>query len=175
MNLLAVPAPRSLQLLIAPPAYQQDIATRFTADLALAGSVRVLDGGNRFDVLRVNRELRARRRQFYPALKRVQVARAFTCYQMVSLLEQTAGEGKKPTLVLNLLTTFRDENVPLPERQRLLASALHWLDQMAHQAPVMILLHPPPEEDPFLRPLRDAVDQQWEFASPRTSVQLSFF
>ena len=162
MELLSTSPSHTLQLLIAPFEVQQQLITRFTAELALSGPVRVLDGGNRFDVLRINRELRGKKTDYYAALERIKVARAFTCYQMLTLLEETSFTGS-PTLVLNLLTTFRDESVPLPERQRLLRSALHWLEKAAHRDPVMIILHPPPAEDPFLEPLQAAVERLWVF------------
>ena len=192
MELLTSSSPRSLQLLIAPAPYQAQIVSRFTADLARVGPVRVLDGGNRFDVLRINRELRGKQRSrarsggssaswerasaedFYPALQRIRVARAFTCYQMVTLLEETACD-ETPTLVLNLLTTFRDENVPLPERRRLLRTSLHWLDKAARRAPVMLFLHPPPAEEDFLEQIHPAVDHLWKFEAPESAQQLALF
>ncbi len=170
---LPIPSVGSLQLLIAPNPFRQQVMTHFIADLALKGPVQVLDGGNRFDVLRLNRELRGRRRDFYIPLKRIRVARAFTCYQMVTLLEKTSGNGS-PTLVLNPLTTFEDESVSLPERLRLLETALYWLDKAAHRAPVMLVLRPRPQGDPFLERLEQSVDRVWTFEKPSSPIQLSY-
>lgn len=174
MKLLSTSPPYTLQLLVAPFRVQQQLITRFTADLALSGPVRVLDGGNRFDVLRLNRALRGKETAYYTVLERIQVARAFTCYQMLTLLEETHFSGA-PTLVLNLLTTFRDEQVPLPERQRLLRSALYWLEKAAHRDPVMIILHPPPADDPFLETLQAAAGRMWVFETAGPVRQPSLF
>jgi hypothetical protein len=172
LTLPVVPLKPDLQLLIAPPPVQRQAATTFVAELAQRGPVQVLDGGNRFDVLTLNRALRQRGHPLYSALERVQVARAFTCYQMVTLLEQSSSRGL-PTLILNLLSTFADENAPLPERFRLLESALGQLRAAARLAPVLLILHPRPEDDPFLERIREELTSIWVFKDPGQPQQLS--
>ncbi len=162
----------SLQLLIAPADFQRQVALQFIADLAQSGPIRVLDGGNRFDVLSLNRELRRRELPLYTALERVQVARAFTCYQMTTLLEEPAPEGT-PALVLNLLSTFQDESASLTERLRLLEICLYCLGRNARHSPVLVILHPQPDEEPFLVRIRDAADRAWVFEPPHPAAQLS--
>ncbi len=51
------------------------------------------------------------------------------------------GEGCLPTIVLDLLATFLDENVRLPERQRLLADCLGMLHRLAGSVPVLVTAH----------------------------------
>ena len=162
MELITLPHTPSLQLLIAPSPLQRKACLDFIADLAQTGPVRVLDGGNRFDLLSLNRELRRRELALYTALERVRVARAFTCYQMTTMLEEPA-PGGIPTLVLNLLSTFQDENASLPERLRLLETCLHRLRKNAQHSPVLVILHPQPSEEPFLVRIREAADQVWAF------------
>lgn len=162
MELITLTPAPTLQLLIAPAALQRKAALEFIAELAQAGPVRVLDGGNRFDVLSLNRELRRRELGFYTALERIRVARAFTCYQITTLLQEPAPSGI-PTLVLNLLSTFQDENASLPERLRLLDVCLHNLRKNAQHSPVLVILHPQPSEEPFLIRVREAVDRVWVF------------
>ena len=162
----------SLQLLIAPPDFQRLVSLQFIADLAQSGPVRVLDGGNRFDVLSLNRELRRRELPLYTALERVQVARAFTCYQMTTLLEAPAPRGI-PALVLNLLATFQDENASLAERLRLLEICLHSLRRWARRTAVLTVLHPQPSEEPFLVRVREAADQVWVFEPHPPDTQLT--
>lgn len=174
MELITVPHSPTLQLLIAPTDFQRQAAITFIAELAQTGPVRVLDGGNRFDVLTLNRELRRRDLPLYTALDRVRVSRAFTCYQMTTLLEQPFSGGI-PTLVLNLLTTFQDENASLPERLRLLETCLYCLKKIAQHTPVLLILHPQPEEEPFLVQIKETVDQVWVFESPHPSIQPSLF
>ena len=85
------------------------------ATLALETSVVVLDGGMLFNTYRVVMAAHGQTR----ILNRIRFARAFTCYQMVALLERTPAEDAC-VVVLDLLSTFLDENVPASERIRLL-------------------------------------------------------
>ena len=172
MDLITLPHNPSLQLLIAPPTFQREASLQFTAELAQHGPVQVLDGGNRFDVLGLNRELRRRDLPLYTALERVQIARAFTCYQMTTLLEGRP-QSRIPTLVLNLLTTFQDENASLSERLRLLGICLQNLRRWAQHTAVLTVLHPQPSEEPFLVHVREAADQVWVFESPVPAAQLT--
>ncbi len=172
MELITIPHAPSLQLLIAPASFQREASLKFIAELAQTGPVRVLDGGNRFDVLSLNRELRRRDLSLYTALERIQVARAFTCYQMATMLEQPA-PGGIPTLVLNLLATFQDENASLPERLRLLEICLYCLQKNAQHAPVLVILHPQSAEEPFLVRIREAADRVWVLEPPHPAAQLT--
>ena len=172
MELITLPHTPSLQLLIAPPSFQREASLQFIAELAQSGPVQVLDGGNRFDVLSLNRELRRRDLPLYAALERVQVARAFTCYQMTTLLEGRP-QGGIPTLVLNLLATFQDENASLAERLRLLEICLHSLRRWANRTAVLTVLHPQPSEEHFLVRVREAADQVWVFEPHPPDTQLT--
>ena len=172
MELITVPHNPSLQLLIAPPDFQRAASLQFIADLSQSGPVRILDGGNRFDVLTLNRELRRRDLPLYTALERIKVSRAFTCYQMTTLLEEPAPAGI-PTLVLNLLATFQDENASLAERLRLLEICLHSLRRWARRTAVLTVLHPQPSEEPFLVRVREAADQVWVFEPHPPDTQLT--
>lgn len=172
MELITLPPSPSLQLLVAPYSLQREISLQFIAELAQRGPIQVLDGGNRFDLLGLNRELRRRDLPFYSALERVQVARAFTCYQMTTLLEGPAGSGT-PTLVLNLLATFQDENASQTERLRLLESCLYQLRKRAHHTAVLVVVHPQPSEEPFLIRVREAADRVWVFEPQPPISQLT--
>lgn len=174
MELIPIPHSPTLQLLVAPSSFQRKAAITFIAELAQTGPVRVLDGGNRLDILSLNRELRRKDLLLYTALEHIQVARAFTCYQMTTLLEQPA-PGGIPTLVLNLLTTFQDENAPLLERLRLLETSLYHLQKNARHSPVLLILHPQPTEEPFLARIRETADRVWVFEPHHPAIQLSLF
>jgi hypothetical protein len=75
------------------------------ARLALNGPVRVLDGGNRFNVYPVAQAVRRLTPRLEETLSHMSLSRAFTCYQMLTLLEETPADPV-PTLVLDLLSTF---------------------------------------------------------------------
>src|SRR4030065_337535 len=57
------------------------------ARLAQRAPLRVLDGGNCFNAYIVALALRQQTTDVTAALERIRVSRAFTCYQMVTLLE----------------------------------------------------------------------------------------
>lgn len=112
-----------------------------SAALALRGSVRVLDGGNSYDALYVARTIRRQTVQLDETLNRISVARAFTCYQMVTLLQETA-VSPTSTLVLDLLATFGDESIDLSESVRLLRLAAVQLQRLCRLAPVIVSIRP---------------------------------
>ena len=122
----------------------------FAAHLALRGAVKVLDGGNRFNAYTVARVLRSLGAEdLMQSLARIEVARAFTCYQMTAMLESTVSQ-KIPTLVIDLLDTFYDESAALDERIRLAKRSAEHLQRLSRQAPVVVSLRPPPpsQSDP---------------------------
>ena len=156
------------------------VMLELAARLALRGALRVLDGGNRFNVYRVARAVgRMSRASLRPALERICVARAFTCYQMAAMLEQTLPETI-PTLVVDLLGTFYDESVPFNERRRLLGGSVHQLQHLGKQAPVVVSLRPPRSPQPAAAQLQETVqraaDLIWIHAEPPpATAQLSLF
>jgi hypothetical protein len=108
------------------------------ARLGQAGQMRVLDGGNRFNAYTV-----ARLVQGQPEiLGRITVSRAFTCYQMLSLLGNTAASAY-PFIVLDLLNTFYDESVQAGERKRLLRECITHLERLGQRAGGAVSVHPP--------------------------------
>ncbi len=117
--------------------------TELMARLARGGPLRVLDGGNRFRAHELARALRRQARDLSSALRRVQLARAFTCYQMETLLKESL-PLPQPTLVLDMLATFYDESVPEWESQRLLDSCLAQLGRLNRLAPVAVSARPGP-------------------------------
>ena len=122
----------------------------FAARLAIRSPLKVLDGGNRFNAYIVARALRAlNQRNLSQILERIQVARAFTCYQVAALIESTMPQ-KIPTLVIDMLDTFYDESAPLAERIRLAQRCVTHLQRLSHVASIIVSLRPPPpsENDP---------------------------
>jgi len=135
------------------------------ARLAARGPLRVLDGGNRFNVYPEARSLRRLTADSAAALARIQLARAFTCYQMLTLLGESPAVVC-PTLALDFLATFYDENVPLRESARLLNLALVELRRLSQDAPVVISARRPPEAGasrlPLLEMLQERVPQVFD-------------
>jgi hypothetical protein len=137
----------------------------FAARLALLTPLRVLDGGNRFNAREVARILRGLNApDLYAALARIRLARAFTCYQMLALLEETL-PGPHPTLIIDLLDTFYDESASLEERRRLVENCLVHLRSLSFLAPVVASVRPPApaRSDPtgLLEMVQQAADSLW--------------
>ena len=149
------------------------------ARLALESSVRVLDCGNCFNVYTVTQELHQRTLYTTAALRRISVARAFTCYQVTTLLESTPQDAT-PTLVLDLLTTFHDESVAPGERRRLLDRNVVALRRLSRQGSVMVSVHPKgsaPEQTAggLYEILEEAADQVWRFEAQAPAPVLRLF
>ena len=131
MNVLLDLVPPQLAILIVP-SRATSLLLDLAAELAARGPLLVLDGGNRFNAYPV-----ARRLSDSTALERLQVARAFTCFQMQALLETTGTEGPA-LLVLDPLATFNDENVPASERQYTFRRCVAELARLSRRRPVGI-------------------------------------
>lgn len=177
MNALPEPLPGRLLVLLAPHAASQAMLA-FATHLARRGPLRILDGGNRFNAYTVARALRrAGAGDLTQALGRIQVARAFTCYQMAAMLEKTPADAV-PTLALDLLSTFYDESASLDERRRLAHACMQHLRRLSQHACVVASLRPPrpPQTDPtgLLDIVQAAADQVWfqEVAPPISPLKL---
>ena len=119
-----------------------EIASYVAGWMAAQGiEIIVLDGANRFDPYTVS--FFARRIWISPEtlLKKIRIARAFTCYQMSALMgEKLAAflkggafrQGLKPKVILlGPLTTFLDEDVSEREVSPLLERSLKKVDALA--------------------------------------------
>jgi len=127
-------------LVIAPQAAWQGML-EMAARLSLRGALRVLDGGNQFNAYQVARALRRHTTDIERALGRIDLARVFTCYQMETLLLQAMPQII-PTLVLDFLSTFYDENVPFAERRRLVLRCAGYLRRLSARVPVVVSAQP---------------------------------
>ncbi len=169
-------SPRQLHLVIAPHRTQRQMMTILTARLALTGRVRLVDAGNCFDGYGLARQLRQQTSYWQPALERVSVARAFTCYQVETLLSESVSD-LAPVLVLNLLDTFYDENVKLAERLRLLEVSLSEIRRLCRAAPVAVSTcqTQPGQPVELLEMLEGAAAQVWSYEEPQPVEPLRLF
>ncbi len=153
------------------------------ARLARRSALQVLDSGNQFNAYEVARNLRQEGAEgFQQALERIRVARAFTPYQVLALLEATGPDRTfppAPTLVLDLLNTFYDENLPQPERRRLLVRSLAELRRLSQTAVVVVSVRPTPpvREDPLglVDMVQEASDEVLLFEEMAPMVQPRLF
>ena len=141
MNLLPCLKTGSLLVSLLPHARHASIIPNLIAELALRGPVTVLDGGNCFPAYRIAGLIRRKSLQVDTISKRIFVRRAFTCYQVVNLLESTPALGQ-PYVILNLLATFQDDQVKPDEAGRLLTLCLTQIERLLLSAPVAVTLEP---------------------------------
>jgi hypothetical protein len=122
--------------------------------------VIVLDGANRFNAYTVSSF--ARRELISPEklLKSIRIARAFTCYQMATLMgEQLISllrrEGttellqRRWVILLGPLTTFLDEDVHEREVRPLFERSLRKIDEMASRGVPFLLFQSNPPSPPL--------------------------
>lgn len=104
--------------------------------------VFVLDGANRFDPYTVSSFAKKAFLSPVSLLKRIRIARAFTCYQMATLIEErlasslaqaeeTAQRQKLRVILLGLVTPFLDEDVSEREVRPLFERSLRKVEGMA--------------------------------------------
>ena len=146
-----LPALRTGKLIVvhAPDAACAESMT-LIAELGLRGPVTIMDGGNRYKPYQVAMQLRRETVDVSKAASQVFSRRAFTCYEMNTLLSSTPSLNQ-PYLILDLLNTFYDDHVPIYEAYRLLKSCLGQIQRLVLSGPVVVTLAPPlAEERDFL-------------------------
>jgi hypothetical protein len=152
-------------------------AARLAAELVILGPLTALDGGNCFPFYRFARLVRARTQESAAAAQRLFIRRAFTCYQMLALLESTPALPQ-PYLILDPLATFYDEQVPEWEVARLTEACIVQAKRLAFHAPVILLLASPrlPQRAHLLERLCLQADQTFAFDEPApAAVQPALF
>ncbi len=112
-------------ILLAGPRSLNATMLEAIARLGAIGPARVLDGGNRFNAYKVARAAYG----WQDILNRITVSRAFTCYQVPSLLESNPA-SEIPFVVPYLLATYYDDSVNAGERKRLLRGCLAQLQRL---------------------------------------------
>ncbi len=145
MNILPVLKIGKLIVLYAPDVANTESMT-LIAELGLRGVVTILDEGNRYKPYQVAALLRRKTVDMNTVANRVLSRRAFTCYEMNTLLGDTPSL-QQPHIILDLLNTFYDDHVPAHEAHRLLDSCLRHIQRLLVLAPVVVTLAPPLVEE----------------------------
>jgi len=169
-------------LLVVTPYVIGEAIFDLAARLSLGGTLEILDGGNTFNAYLAMDSLRRLAPIQTGALNTTRLARAFTCYQVISALEELEeSRVTHPLLVLDLLNTFGDESVAVRERRRLLNRCLALLQRLARQRPVGVWVRKrevaPAETLEFLAQVERAAGRLWRTEPPPNSLpaQRSFF
>jgi hypothetical protein len=142
-------APGEMTLWVGPRVAVEPILEALYAGNALArGRVSLLEGANRFHPYRIGELGRSFGVDPTETLRRIRLARAFTAYQMVALVDGWAAEVRRrpPTLLVahDLPALFAADEVLDDERAALLAHVARTLRGVADAARVPLLLTLPP-------------------------------
>ena len=137
------------------------------AKLSLTQRVTVLDCGNRSNMYSVAKMIRPYTSDPVRVMCNIRLSRAFTCYQVLAMVQAVAADPpREPLVVLDLLATFLDEDVEIKDAQRLLSHSLDCLAVLSASAPVVISVRPIPliasQRAVLLEQLKSSVDVCWE-------------
>ncbi|MCE1254063.1 MAG: hypothetical protein LWX83_11010 [Anaerolineae bacterium] len=181
MDILALPDSNQLYVVVGGHAAAGRLLN-LAARLAVRSPLLILDCGNRANPIPLARELRRLTHDPVRALSNIHTARAFTCYQVIALLENAIHRPQKyPVLIFDLLATFYDESVPYSEGRRLLEECIQLIGYIRLTSPLVVSAKPPPADFPerksFLERICGFADQFWveEMPPDALSRQLSFF
>ena len=142
-------APGEVTLWVGPGAAVEPVLELLYAGNAVArGRLSLLEGANRFHPYRIGELGRAFGIDATRTLSRVRLARAFTAYQMVALVDGWAAEARRhpPTLLIghDLPALFTADEIPREERTALLRHVARTLALLlrAHRLPLLLTLGP---------------------------------
>lgn len=149
--------------------------------------VIVLDGANRFNPYIVSSFARKALIPLEEILKRIRIARAFTCYQMATLMgerlptflqkERSDGQARKPPVIfLGPLTTFLDEDVPEREALPLFERTLRKIEKVTAEGVPFFLFQSPVSSSfkrmSLMRRLFQFSDLIWRITLERESPKM---
>lgn len=167
-----LPIPHKAGLIVATSAHGlREQAALLASELVMHGPVTVLDGGNCFPFYRFARLVRAKTNESICVMQRLFVRRAFTCYQMLALLESTPSLPQ-PYLILDPLATFYDEQIPEWEVSRLSDACISQAKRLSLHAPAILLLASPllPQRAHLLERVCLQADSTFAFDEPVPAV-----
>ena len=186
MNTLPQPASNSLQLagqstrlrLIETAGRQGAGITELFATLALRGSFYAIAGGEWIPTYALVQTVRRKTPDVQHVLGRVRLARPFTCYQVLDLLEDIRPE-RDPVLVLDFLHHFYNPDIQNSVRRRVLERCCKHLQRLALMRPLIVFVERLQTEEyrqffPLAAAVADEVLRLDEMPAA-ADVQLSFF
>ncbi len=128
----------------APRAVESLLELLYAGSAAVRGRVSLVEGANRFDPYRIGEIGRALGVDATETVRRIRLARAFTAYQMVALVDRWAQEVRRdrPSLLVghDLAALFHDDEIPEEEQAGLLRHVARSLRSVAERAGVPLLL-----------------------------------
>lgn len=138
------PAPRARSAMLWGDASVARLAVRTAAAVGRGLPVAIIDGAMAFDVTTVAAHAQARRVPPERFLRRIHIARAFTCHQVATLLCERldpllASQCVGLVILLGPCTTFFDENVPFKDAFLLFQRVLGKLEAICEHGPLLLI------------------------------------
>jgi len=123
------------------------LAVRAQLPFQLGGletNVVFIDGGNSFRLYQISRIAQQHQLDPRQVLKRIYISRAFTAYQMTSLilekLEETVGRFRsKLVIISDVAGLYLDKNVPLKEAKEVFNQLTLYLSRFAEENHIVLL------------------------------------
>jgi hypothetical protein len=113
--------------------------SRLVSAMAIHGPAMVLAGSDWVPGYTMVREIRRQTKNVKQVLERLDLARAFTCYQLLDLLTNQS-ENAKPLLVMDFLHNFYDSDIPMDVRMRTYKKCVEKLQASAKTRPVAVIV-----------------------------------
>lgn len=109
--------------------------------LGILGPLRIILGGNRYTLDYLPVLLGRRVIDIYAILNQIKVSRAETCYQMLDALKNTPADST-PLIVMELLSSFYDQNLSNEEVAGVLQSCVVALIHLSQTTPIILTADP---------------------------------
>jgi len=118
----------------------------------LGSNVIFIDGGNTFKPYEITRLARLHKLDPKQVLDHIYIARAFTAYQMTSLIleklkETTKHYEAKLVIVSDISGFFLDKNIPSEESRRIFSQVTTYLSEFTKENQLILLATYPPHQD----------------------------
>jgi len=140
------PPPQARSAIVWGDANVARVAVRTAAEAVSHGvAVAVIDAAMAFEVTAIAAYAQARRVPPEPFLRHIYIARAFTCYQVATLLCERldpllASQQVGLVILLGPCTTFFDENVPFKDAFLLFQRVLGKLEALCAHGPLLLMV-----------------------------------
>ncbi len=126
-------------LLVETEGRKAEGVTELFAALALRGPFYAIAGGEWLPTYALARSLRRKTFAIQGVLGRIRLARPFTCYQMLDLLNDIRPE-RAPVIVLDFLHHFHNPDIPLDVRGCILRQCCKRLKYLSLLRPILVFV-----------------------------------
>lgn len=172
MTPLSFPLTNHLHLIIDNHSFVSQ-TLQLIAALCHTSQVTLIDCGNRAQMYTVAKHLRSYTNDPVSAMRNIRLSRAFTCYQVHKRLSTLQPQDNHPVIIMDMLTTFYDDEVKPAEANWLLLQSIAYILDISEKSPVLITTRATPamakEKSNLLQLLRQ-VSSVYETPEPAIAI-----